>query len=86
MEHIKSFMSKSTFALTGIILASFMLAALGGAIESVYLAYFWYLGLAAIGLLMMISLLVGLMLLVNGCCKWGQRQKHVWNGRAVSLF
>jgi len=86
MEHFKSFMSKSTLVLTGIILASFILAALGGVIESVYLVYFWYLGLVTIGLLMIISLLGGLMLLVNGCCKWGHRQNHVWNGRAVSLF
>ena len=34
-----------------------------------------YEGLASIVLLMLISLLVGVTLLVNRCCKWGERQK-----------
>lgn len=63
VKHFKDFMNKSTLVLTGTILASLLLAALGGAIESVYQVYFWYLALSAVGLLMLISLLGGLMLL-----------------------
>jgi len=60
-----------------------MLAALGGVIESYYLVCFWYLGLAGIGLLMLISLLGGVILFFNGCCKWSSRQKSIWNGSAM---
>ena len=87
MDAIKGFMLKSTLALTGVILASFLLAAMGGLIDSVYLVYFWYLGLASIVLLMLISLLVGVTLFVNRCCKWGERQKkQLWHDGAVGLF
>jgi hypothetical protein len=85
MEKMKEMMRKSTLVLTSGILLSFALAAMSAVIDSLYLVYFWYLGLIGIGLLIILSLLGGLILFFNNCCNLVVRWKRVWNGTPVGL-
>ncbi len=73
---------RATLALTILIVLCLSIAALGGVVESPWLAYFWYLGLLGIVALMLMTVLQGLHWLLQAVAR---RYRHLvlhWGGAA----
>ena len=85
MKKLMEILRISTLVLTVAMLASFTIAAMGAVIESVYLVYFWYLGLIVIGLIFLASLLGGLIHFCNSCLNSITRYSAIWNSRIPTV-
>lgn len=85
MNTLNSFIKTVTLIQIALILLSLTVAAMGAVIEYAYLAYFWYLGLAGIAMVIMTSVTVGLVLLAGRSIKWYRHQLHAWDGHAVGV-
>lgn len=86
MKNHGYYLNKITLVLVAVILASLGIASLGAVVENVPLVLFWYLALAGMQLLLMLSVVLAVPLLLGRACKWFQRHFHpLWKEGAVGL-
>jgi hypothetical protein len=85
MERINMFLNRVTKLLLLITLFSLITSAMGAVVEAPYLAYFWYLALFSIGLVILIFFAAGVGLTLMPLVKWFQKQRVLWDGRVVSI-
>jgi len=82
MHKSETGLNRATLILTVAIVLCLSVAALGGVVESPWLAYFWYLGLLGILALIVVSLLQGVYWLLEAAAR---RYHHLllrWGGEA----
>jgi hypothetical protein len=80
MNSLNNFIKTITLIEVAITLLALTVAAMGAVIENIYLAYFWYIGLAGIATVIMTSFTTGLVLLTSRCIKWYRHQLQDWDG------
>lgn len=85
MNNMSKLLRGMTLIQISITLTLLAVAALGGVIDHVYLAYVWYLALAGIATIMLTSVTAGLILLAGRCIRWYRHQLQAWDGHAVGV-
>jgi hypothetical protein len=80
MNAMNKIIKTVTLIQIAITLLSLTVAAMGAVIENVYLAYFWFLGLAGIATVIMTSVTAGVVLLAGRIIRWYRRQLQNWDG------
>lgn len=80
MIHNSKLLRNFTLADISITLVSLAVAAMAGVLDNIYLAYFWYLALFGIGVMVLITFVSGIMLLANRFVRWYRHQLQTWDG------
>jgi hypothetical protein len=80
MNRLNKLLKDFTLVEIVITLVSLTIAALAGVVDNIYLAYFWYLALLGIGVILFTSVFAACVLLTNRCVRWYRHQLQAWDG------